>query len=115
MVVVLTDGEENASQRYDIIAVRDLVRQKTEGNWEFIWLGFDEQSREFALGLGIPQENIELFEVTDEGIRDSVDKISDSVSLKNSPGAQPGGKMVSPLRGAPVKKHTPGRQRKKRQ
>ncbi len=59
LVVVLTDGEENASQRYDIIAVRDLVRQKTEGNWEFIWLGSDEQSREFALGLGIPQENIE--------------------------------------------------------
>ena len=67
LVVILTDGEENHSRIFNFLMVRDLIQQKIEKNWEFIWLGSDERSREFALGLGIPLENIDLFEVTDVG------------------------------------------------
>ena len=115
LIVCLTDGMENASQRYDIITVRDLVQQKTKDNWEFLWLGSDEQSREFAMGLGIPLENIELFKVTNEGIWDSYEKISDSVSLKKQSGSTSGWKdgVVTPA--TPVKKQTQGKIHKKKQ
>jgi hypothetical protein len=115
LIVCLTDGMENASRNYSFTAIRDLIRLKTDCNWEFLWLGSDEQSREFALELGIPSENIELFKVTDEGIQDSIDKISDSVSLKKQSGSTAGWKDGSTTPTAPVKKQIPGKTHKKRQ
>ena len=114
LVVVLTDGEENASRHFGVVTVRDLVRQKIESNWEFIWLGSDGRSQQFAIGLGIPPENIELFKVTDEGIQDSYDKISDSVSLKKKSGSTNGWKGDgSVAAAAPGTKQTHGKKQKK--
>ncbi len=114
LVVVLTDGEENHSRIFDFLMVRDLVRRKIEENWEFIWLGSTEHSREYALGLGIPAENIDLFEVTDAGILDSSDRISDSVSRKRRFHSTCGwkGDTITPV--APVPTPAPGKKHSKK-
>ena len=114
LVVVLTDGEENHSRIFNFLMVRDLIQRKIEANWEFIWLGSDERSREFALGLGIPLENIDLFEVTDAGILDSSDRISDSVSRKRRFHSTSGwkGNPVTPV--APVPTPAPGKKHTKK-
>lgn len=40
MVVVVTDGYENASREWTKPAVRDLIKQQTdEWNWDFVFLG----------------------------------------------------------------------------
>jgi uncharacterized protein YegL len=114
LVVVLTDGEENASRHFGLVTVRDLVRQKIESNWEFIWLGSDGRSKQFAIGLGIPTENIELFKVTDEGIQDSYDKISDSVSLKKQSGSTKGWKGDDSVTAAPGTNQAPGKKHSKK-
>ena len=94
--VCLTDGMENHSHTYDFMSIRNLIRQKIDKKWEFIWLGSSEHSREFALGLGLSPENIELFQVTDEGIRESCDKISRGVSLMRQFKNTNGWKDLSP-------------------
>jgi hypothetical protein len=114
LVVVLTDGQENASRIYDYVTVRDYVLQKSTENWEFIWLGSDAGSRHFAIGLGIPPENIELFAVTEEGIRDSCGKISDSVSLKKQSGSTSGWKGDTAAPATPARKPAPGKKHSKR-
>jgi len=114
LVVVLTDGQENASRIYDYVTVRDYVLQKSTENWEFIWLGSDARSRQFAIGLGIPAENIELFRATDEGIRDSCEKISDSVSLKKQFGSTTGWKGDTATPAIPVSKPTLGKKHSKK-
>jgi hypothetical protein len=114
LVIVLTDGEENHSRIFNFLMVRDLIQRKIEENWEFIWLGSSEHSREYALGLGIPAENIDLFEVTDVGISDSSDRISDSVSRKRRFHSTSGwkGEPVTPV--APVPTPAPGKKHTKK-
>jgi uncharacterized protein YegL len=114
LVVILTDGQENHSRIYDFVTVREYALQKSTENWEFIWLGSDVGSRHFAQMLGIPPENIELFAVTEEGIRDSCGKISDSVSLKRQSGSTSGWKDGAATPTAPVKKSAPGKKHSKR-
>ena len=44
IVVVLTDGLENASKDYDYIRVKDLIEQQKEQGWEFLFLASDLES-----------------------------------------------------------------------
>lgn len=40
VIVIVTDGEENSSREYSAKQIKDLIeQQKTEWNWEFIFLG----------------------------------------------------------------------------
>ena len=82
LVITLSDGMENRSRRYGFATIGEMIRQKISQDWEFLWLGPDRRSEEYALRLGIPAENVDMFPVTDEGIRDSCNKISDAVSRK---------------------------------
>jgi hypothetical protein len=39
VIVVYTDGEENASQRWTREEVDALIEDKVEAGWTFVWLG----------------------------------------------------------------------------
>jgi len=39
VVIITTDGYENASREYDIRAVRKMIEQQKEKGWEFIFMG----------------------------------------------------------------------------
>lgn len=54
IVVVMTDGMENASVEWTHDAVRALIRQQTETySWEFLYMGCDQDAVEVGAGLGI--------------------------------------------------------------
>ncbi|RWS21425.1 VWA domain-containing protein-like protein [Leptotrombidium deliense] len=56
IVVIITDGYENASRRYTEQQVRDLIaRYKAHGDWSFVYIG--ECSQQFAARMGIPASN----------------------------------------------------------
>jgi hypothetical protein len=114
LVVILTDGQENASQHYDFATVRDCVLNNSTEDFEIIWLGSDARSRQFAVLLGIPPENIEIFKITEEGIRDSYNKISDSVSLKKQSGSTSGWKDGVAAPATSVRKPAHGKKHSKR-
>ena len=52
IVVVLTDGLENASKEYDYKSVKDLIEQQKEQGWEFLFLASDLESSEDAENFG---------------------------------------------------------------
>lgn len=39
LVVILTDGEENASKEYDKAAIKKLIEEKEKSGWVFVYLG----------------------------------------------------------------------------
>ena len=57
IVTIVTDGLENASRHYSYQQVKQLIEQKTEQGWEFIFLGANIDVAAEADKLGILQEN----------------------------------------------------------
>lgn len=54
MFVIITDGMENASCRYDSETVKKMIeRQKTKYGWEFLFLGANIDAVETAKNFGI--------------------------------------------------------------
>lgn len=54
LVVIMTDGLENASREYSITQVRDMIKEQTDKySWEFIYIGADISTSKDADNLGI--------------------------------------------------------------
>ncbi len=58
IVIITTDGYENASRKYSLDRVRMMVeRQKTKYGWEFLFLGANIDSIETARSFGIDKHH----------------------------------------------------------
>lgn len=54
LIVIMTDGEENSSIEYSLDQVKAMIKGQTEKySWEFIYLGTDITTTEYANNLGI--------------------------------------------------------------
>ena len=76
LAVILTDGQENASQQHSKEDIRQMVsyRRVTDG-WQFLFLG-PERALSYALSIGIPKVNTAGFETTPEGLRLMLERLS---------------------------------------
>lgn len=53
-VVVITDGMENSSKKYNLSTIRSMVeKQKDEFGWEFVFMGANIDAISVASGMGI--------------------------------------------------------------
>lgn len=54
MVIIMTDGLENASKEYTLSQVKEMIKHQSEKyNWEFIYIGADITTAKMADDLGI--------------------------------------------------------------
>ena len=54
LIVIMTDGMENASKEYSLVKVREMIKHQTEVyNWSFVYMGTDITTTDAAEGLGI--------------------------------------------------------------
>jgi hypothetical protein len=84
MVVIMTDGMENASKEFSLSAVKRLIEEKSKEGWLFTFLGADLSSSRDADDLGIRKEDQKFFKKTD--MKEVVDDVSRSFnSSKLSP------------------------------
>ena len=61
LVVLFTDGEENASTEFSLKAIRKLITTKEELGWGFLYLGANQDAFEAGGDLGISRGNISNF------------------------------------------------------
>lgn len=55
VIVVITDGEENASSEFNFDKIKEMVKHQTEiYSWQFVFLGADIDSFAQSAGVGIP-------------------------------------------------------------
>jgi uncharacterized protein YegL len=76
-IVILTDGEENASKKYSKIHVNDLIESKKD-EWSFVFLGANQDAIKEARNLGIPERGAMTF--TQNNTRVVFESLSDAFS-----------------------------------
>lgn len=80
MFVIITDGMENASYKYDREQVKNMIeRQKNKYGWEFIFLGANIDAVETAGGIGIAPEMAVNYNCDSQGTQLNYEVISDAV------------------------------------
>lgn len=65
LVVILTDGYENASRMHSYDDVVNLIKERTDEGWTFIYLGADQDAWAVARDLGLSQGNVFAYNSAD--------------------------------------------------
>ena len=86
MVTILTDGEENASKEFSLIAIKRLIEELKSENWTFTYIGTEHDVDTTSLDLNI--NNSICFEKNDIGIKkmfeiETTSRIKYSLSIRN--------------------------------
>ena len=81
IVVIITDGMENASRRYTHKRVMEMIkRQRERYGWEFIFLGANIEAECVAECIGIERERSAPYEQSSKGIDACFAMMSEAVS-----------------------------------
>lgn len=77
LCIILTDGFENASKKYNQYDVKTMISEMREHfKWEFIFLAADEQASTTAQSIGISKGNSYSFTNSSSGLEDAYKGIS---------------------------------------
>ena len=81
LFVITTDGMENASHRYSVRRVKEMIQhQKEKYGWEFLFLGANIDAVETAGHLGIAPDRAVNYHCDSEGTRLNYQVLSQAVS-----------------------------------
>lgn len=81
MVIVVTDGQENASREAKLSDVKSLItKQQDVYNWEFLFLGADQDAMETGESFGLRKGSSMSYTATAAGTVDASNFISASVT-----------------------------------
>ena len=81
LIVITTDGMENASHRYSYPQVQELIRrQQKKYGWEFIFLGANIDAAREAARFGISADRAANYHADSQGTAVIYDAVSEAVS-----------------------------------
>lgn len=81
IIAILTDGEENSSKQYNLSKIKEMIQhQKEKYQWEFIFLGANQDAFAEAAKIGIDVNDTFNFASTGKGIRSAYDNMTRSVT-----------------------------------
>lgn len=81
LFVIMTDGMENASRRYDSETVKKMIeRQKAKYGWEFLFLGANIDAVEMASRFGIGADRAVNYHSDHQGTQLNYEVLSEAVS-----------------------------------
>lgn len=90
MVVIITDGEENASREYSAERVKQMIEhEKTQYGWEFIFLGANIDAVETAGRFGISADRAQNYHADSEGVEVNFRVMSEAVATFRESSAMP--------------------------
>ncbi len=81
MVVIITDGYENASREFDLNKVKHMIEhQKEKYNWEFLFLGANIDAVQTAGTFGINADRAVTYQPDSVGTRTNFEAVSETVA-----------------------------------
>ncbi|MBQ7871488.1 MAG: VWA domain-containing protein [Oscillospiraceae bacterium] len=81
LFVITTDGMENASRRYTVDRVREMIsRQKAKYGWEFLFLGANIDAISTARRFGIGADRAVNYRADPRGTRLNYEVLSDAIT-----------------------------------
>jgi len=80
LILIITDGQENASEEYDLRAVRALIKRKERAGWNFAYMGANQDS--FAVGgaMGVRAGFTHNYAATPAGVIGTFAALADTTS-----------------------------------
>jgi Mg-chelatase subunit ChlD len=95
IVAILTDGQENASRKYNSYLVSQMLKEvQDEGKWEVLFLGANLDTAKFATGAGIKLSNSTSYDYTKKGLVDVIASASYATSAMRGATINVGGSMM---------------------
>lgn len=80
MFIIITDGMENSSHKYDYGMIRQLIElQKEKYGWEFMFLGANIDAVDVASHMGIDESRAVNFNCDSEGTELNYEVLSDAI------------------------------------
>mgnify|MGYP003300291301 CR=1 FL=1 len=77
--VIMTDGLENASKRFSSAEVKQMISQKKELGWEFLFIGANIDAVETAAKYGIDRDRAVNYHADKAGTRVLYDTVAEAV------------------------------------
>ena len=68
LVLVFTDGLENASRRFDRTQVFDLIKKRMDADWTFVFMGANQDSYAEGGKIGMTTGNVQDYAATPESV-----------------------------------------------
>ena len=91
LFVIITDGMENASVKYDSRKIKRMVERKKEDGWEFLFLGANIDAIAEAERYGIMDDRAVTYRCDSKGTRLNFDAVGEVVKSVRADGAVPVG------------------------
>lgn len=79
MIVITTDGMENASHFFSLKQVRNMVEAKKEMGWEFLFLGANLDAIQVRKGFGIDEDRSVRYECDEKGTQLNYDVVNEAI------------------------------------
>lgn len=89
IIVVLTDGKENASETPKA-TVRKMVETRQEDGWEFLFIGANQDAALTAGKIGVDKDRTLDMDASSEGTQAAYDSASERISNARSQGTTGG-------------------------
>lgn len=85
MIVVLTDGHENASKEWTKDSVRQLISQQEEKyGWDFVFLGANMDAVDVGQRIGFAPDRAMTYAASSTGVLGAFDSVSDWMDRKRT-------------------------------
>lgn len=85
IVMIITDGEENSSSKFNKSQINEMIsHQQEKYNWQFIFLGANQDAIEEASSLGILRSNAMTFAYSGLGAQASMNSVSNNIGAYRS-------------------------------
>ena len=76
LVLIFTDGLENASRRNDRSKVFDLIHQRQDADWTFVFMGANQDSYAEGGKIGLATGNVQDYAATPDSVGDAFGSMS---------------------------------------
>jgi Mg-chelatase subunit ChlD len=80
VVLIFTDGYENASSRYDRARVFDLIKNRQDDDWTFVFMGSNQDSYGEGAKVGFVGGNVQNYESSPAGVNSAFAEFSRGAS-----------------------------------
>ena len=82
LFVIITDGQENSSQDFQMKNINEMIQHQTDSyNWQFIFLGANQDAIASAANIGIKKGNSLSFGATAHGVRGMTCSLNDTLTM----------------------------------
>jgi hypothetical protein len=80
VVAIMTDGQENASTKYNAAQVKQQITLAQERGWRVMFLGANIDSFAVGASLGVARQFTQNYAATNEGLRGATASVSMNVT-----------------------------------